>query len=164
MWNLARRARRPLDRLRVLWERPGWRPPDLGGPVVPPEVDRATHAPYHVPLPRGLGLYVLVQFVAVNLGAIAFLYGSDRLGPAARSAGALAVVWSLTSLGGLLDRRSWAPWLETARLVALGVGLLLLPLPSSALAGGVGWAVLSAWALRRCDGREKPLPLEPGLR
>jgi hypothetical protein len=40
MWDVARRARRPLDRLRVLWMPPGWRPSDLGGPLGPTEVPR----------------------------------------------------------------------------------------------------------------------------
>ena len=53
MWDVARRARRPLDKVRVLWKRPGWRPADLGGYVGPTAVDRESHVPYDVPTPRG---------------------------------------------------------------------------------------------------------------
>ena len=53
MWDVARRAARPLDRLRVLWKRPGWRPDDLGGYAAarPRSTARATSS-YDVPLPR----------------------------------------------------------------------------------------------------------------
>ena len=53
MWDVARRTARPLDRLRVLWARPGWRPADLGGPLQPPEVDRSSYVKFDVPA-RGL--------------------------------------------------------------------------------------------------------------
>ena len=162
MWDVARRAKRPLDKLRVLWKRPGWRPDDLGGSVGPSEVDRAALVKYDVPLPRAVALYVLAQFVAVNVGTVAFLYESDRLSLPARAAGALAVVWSLASLGGLLDRRPWAVGLETARWLAVSLALLLLPLPGIAAAGGIALAVVSAaWVLR---GRKRVLPLRDKLR
>ena len=162
MWDVARRATRPLDKVRVLWKRPGWRPDDLGGSVGPSEVDRAALVKYDVPVPRGVALYVLAQFVAVNVGTVAFLYESDRLSLPARAAGALAVVWSLASLGGLLDRRPWAVGLETARWLAVSLALLLLPLPGIAAAGGIALAVVSAaWVLR---GRKRALPLTDKLR
>jgi len=162
MWDVARRAKRPLDKVRVLWKRPGWRPDDLGGSVGPSEVDQAALVKYDVPAPRGVAFYVLAQFVAVNVGTVAFLYQSGRLGLPARAAGALAVVWSLASLGGLLDRRPWAVGLEAARLLAASLTLLLLPLPGFAAAGGVALAMASAsWILR---GRNRALPLAAGLR
>jgi alkylglycerol monooxygenase len=162
MWGVARRAKRPLDRARVLWKRPGWRPDHLGGPVGPSEVDRAALVKYDVPVPRGMALYVLAHFVAVNAGTVAFLYASERLGPPGRAAGALAAVWSLASLGGLLDRRPWAVGFEAARLLAASLALLLLPLPGPAAAGGVALAAVSAaWILRL---RKEGLPLTPGLR
>jgi len=149
MWDVARRAERPLDKVRVLWKRPGWRPDDLGGAVLPSEVDKAALVKYDVPLPRGVALYVLAQFVAVNVGTVAFLHQSGRLGPPVRVGGALAVVWSLASLGGLLDRRPWAAGLEAVRLLAAGLAFLLLPLPGPAAAGGVALATASAaWMLR----------------
>ena len=109
MWDVARRARRPLDRLRVLWMRPGWRPADLGGPLGPTEVDRASYVKFDVPLARrGEAL----RARAVRGGAAwrrrSTCSRATRSPPAARVAGAVRVAWSLSSLGGLLDRRPWA--------------------------------------------------------
>ncbi len=162
MWDVARRARRPLDKLRVLWKRPGWRPDDLGGYVGPSEVDRRTHVPYEVPLLLGLRLYVLVQFALVNVATVAFLYQAGRLGPGARAAGALLLAWSLTSLGGLLDRRPWAAPLELGRLGAVPLAASALPLsPPGALAVGALAAASALWLLR---SRKKGLPLPAVLR
>ena len=166
MWEVARRAERPLDKLRVLWKRPGWRPDELGGTVAPREVDEATLVKYDVPVPRGVALYVLAQFVAVNVGTVAFLYESGRLGMPVRAAAAAAIVWSLASLGGLLDRRPWAAGLEAARQLAAGLAFLLLPLPGLVAAGGLALAVASAaWMLRaRSGGPKRGLPLTVRLR
>ncbi|MFI5170509.1 MAG: sterol desaturase family protein, partial [Vicinamibacterales bacterium] len=122
--HVARRARRPLDRLRVLWKRPGWRPADLGGPLQAPEVDRASYLKFDVPLGAAAKLYVLVQFVVVLAAATLYFQQQDSLAGATRLLGAAVLGWSLVSLGGLLDRRPWAAPLEMARVLAL---VALLP-------------------------------------
>jgi alkylglycerol monooxygenase len=160
MWDVSRRARRPLDRLRVLWMRPGWRPSDLGGPVGPTEVDRASYVKFDVPLGPAVKLYALVHFALILVATTLYLRQSEALSAGARIAGAALVVWGLASLGGLLDRRSWAAPLEAARLALLGVSPALVPAAPAVVAGGAALAAASglwlAWALRR----GLPLPAE----
>ncbi len=163
MWDLAWRARRPLDRLRVLWKRPGWRPLDLGGPVLPTEVDRASHVRFDVPLARRLKLYVLGQFVPVLLAATLYLQGSETLGPGARAGFALAIAFSLLTLGGLLDRRRWAFGLEAARLGVVAVSAALGPLtPGAGLAAAALTAASGLWLgwATRATRNGLPLPAE----
>jgi sterol desaturase/sphingolipid hydroxylase (fatty acid hydroxylase superfamily) len=124
MWRLARRAGRPLDRLRVLWKRPGWRPDDLGGYQPPAEVDRATYSKYDAAPPAPLRAYVLAQFTVVTAGAVAFLDAGGRLAAWPRVGCAAVILLSLLSLGGLLDRRDWAAPFEAVRL-ALAAALLV---------------------------------------
>ena len=160
MWDVARRARRPLDRLRVLWQRPGWRPDDLGGPVGPTEVDRASYVKWDVPLPRAVKLYVLAHFTVVLAATTLFLRQSDTLSPETRAAGAALVVWSLSSLGGLLDRRAWALPLETARLALLGVSAALVPAAPGLVAATATVAAGSGVWLARAVRKGLPLPAE----
>ena len=125
----ARRAARPLDRLRVFWKPPGWRPADLGGFMPAPEVDAARYRKYDPEVRRPRGTYVLVQFVIVNLLTVAFLQREASLPPLARFGAAALILASVAALGGLLDHRSWARGLEVARLVAtaaFGVWILRL--------------------------------------
>jgi alkylglycerol monooxygenase len=157
LWQLARRARRPLDRVRVLWKRPGWRPDDLGGPIVPPEVDRSSQRKYDVLLPRATRAYVLAQFGLVNLGAVLFLDAAPRLGEWQRAASAAAIVVSLVSLGGLLDRRAWAPPLEAVRIAILAAALGLPLRPGAAATGVLLLAAASLAWLRAAGLRQRPV-------
>jgi alkylglycerol monooxygenase len=147
MWSIARRTRRPLDRLRILWSQPGWRPDDLGGYAPPPEVDRVAQARYDVPVTRMLKVYVLAHFALATLGAVSFLYAAPRFDDALRVASALAIVTTLVVLGGLLDRRPWAVPLEVVRLATLAAAAGLAG-AAAAVAGGTA-AVASLLALRR---------------
>ena len=160
MWDVARRTRRPLDRLRVLWMRPGWRPPDLGGPLRPTEVDRASYVKFDVPLARSAKRYVLGQFVVLLLATTLYLRQSDALTTEARIAGAALVVWSLSSLGGLLDRRFWAVPLEAARLASFALAAALVPLAPAAAAGLAALAGASGLWLAGAVRKGLPLPAE----
>jgi hypothetical protein len=126
---LARRARRPLDRLRVFFAAPGWRPSDLGGFEPAPEVDAASYRKYDPPAGRALNVYVFVQFVAVNLIAAAFLFRERSLSSGARVALALLIVASIVALGALLDGRSWGTVLEGLRLAGVAAAGFWLASP-----------------------------------
>jgi alkylglycerol monooxygenase len=157
MWDVARRAARPLDRLRVLVMRPGWRPEDLGGSVAPPEVDRASYVKYDVPLGARAKLYVLTQFVLVLAATTPYLQRNDSLATGARVLGAGFIGSSLVSLAGLIEKRGWARTLETARLAGLALSTAFLPLPPPARAAVALFACVSAVWLHL--ERRKGLPL-----
>ena len=162
-WDVARRARRPLDKAAGPLEAAGLaagRPGRLRGPARgrPGDATSSTTCRCRA----GVALYVLAQFVAVNVGTVAFLYESERLGPPAR-AGALAVVVEPRlprrpprppALGGRARGRP--------RSCGRASPSSCCPSPDPA-AGGVALAMVSAtWILRGRTG--KGLPLTAGLR
>jgi hypothetical protein len=114
----ARRAARPLDKLRLFFARPGWNPDDLGGfqpaPEIGPEVSR-----FHVEVPGRVQAYVFAQFLVLLAATSVFLFRQDLFAPAARVAFAVAVVVSLVVLAGLLEGRRWARPAEVARVAAV---------------------------------------------
>ena len=143
----ARRTGRWRDRFLLFWKPPGWHPADLGGFVMAPEVDRATCPKYDPLASRGLRRYVLAHFILVNAATTALLFGSPRMPGWASASAAIAVAVSLASLGGLLDRRTWAFRLEVVRVVAaaaaapaLGDPLVAVPIGAAAL-GSLYWLV-----------------------
>ena len=151
--ELARKARRTQtvgDALRIFAKEPGWQPEDLGGFIPAPSVDVATYRKYDNRPPRALLLYVFVQFVALNLAAVAFFFKSGEWPASARATAAVGLVVTLASLGGLLDRRPWATRLETVRLVAATLAALFLWSSAAALAGAftAATALSLVWLLR----------------
>ena len=73
----------------------------------------------------------------MNLLTSAFLYREAEAAPGRPNAlGAMLILASVASLGGLLDQRRWARGLELARLLATaGLGVWLLPpVPAGILA------------------------------
>jgi sterol desaturase/sphingolipid hydroxylase (fatty acid hydroxylase superfamily) len=147
----ARRAVRLRDRLRYLVARPGWNPPELGGFQAPPEVDRACYRKFDVPVPRGLHAYVAVQFAAMLLLASWFLFSQEGLSLGLRAAVSAAVAFSLVALGGLLERKAWAPAAEAVRLGLLAPGAAWLltgsagPAVTALAAGAASLSWLARW-------------------
>jgi sterol desaturase/sphingolipid hydroxylase (fatty acid hydroxylase superfamily) len=117
--DVARRTRRLPDKLRLFVKPPGWRPDELGGYQPAGEVDRASYRKWDVPVPRGVAAYTLAHFGLVLLLSAAYLNLESRLSAGALAWGAALIVLSLLALGGLLERRRWAPYLEAARIVGL---------------------------------------------
>jgi hypothetical protein len=143
----------------VFTSRPGWQPLDQGGFVPAPAVDAATYRKYESAAPRALQVYVLAQFGFVNLAALAFFYWSDRLAASDKVAAALALVLTLASLGGLLDRKTWAFRLEAARLVAGGAAAVVVAAPVFGVAAAAAAAFSLAWLVHY----RRSLPAGPGL-
>jgi alkylglycerol monooxygenase len=69
----ARRTRRWSDKFKVLFGPPSWLPPDIGRPVVPPEVSPESFRKYDPEVPAPLRRYTVVQFVAALLAAVLIL-------------------------------------------------------------------------------------------
>jgi sterol desaturase/sphingolipid hydroxylase (fatty acid hydroxylase superfamily) len=117
--DLARRAPRGADKLRVFLARPGWRPAGLGGYEAPLEVDHATYRKWGVPISRGMGAYALAQFALLLAGTTAYLRFEALLSPVPRVAGAALIVLSVLALAGLLEGRRWARPLEIGRVATV---------------------------------------------
>ena len=133
LFGKARRTTRLADRVRLFLKPPGWHPDELGGCVRAPEIDPA-YRKYETPVPAGLAVYILVQFLVV-LGATALLlFRFAVLPPALRTGGAVALVVSIVSLGGLFERRPWAFVVEGLRIAGLGAFL-----------GFSGWYTITPW-------------------
>ncbi len=73
-------------------------------------------------MPLGLNLYVLLHFSFAVAGSVVVLMLGDAGAPLPEVAGPAALLlWSLLTLGGILERRRWALVLELVRLAAAPV-------------------------------------------
>ncbi|HEV8600713.1 MAG TPA: sterol desaturase family protein [Gemmatimonadales bacterium] len=146
IWRNARAARTLRDKLRAVFGHPGWRPPELGPPVVPGPVSPETFAKYEPPVSGALRRYALVQFVVVLAGSLVLLQSVPRLPIGETMAGMFYVTVSLGGIGGVLESRSWAGVSEAVRLAVLGGAALVL------LATGAGPAWLLGFAATLAAG------------
>ena len=127
--ELAAQARalvRPADRLRVWLGFPGWRPGvdqariiEEAGPLA--ELERPVR--FDPPYSRGRYVYVLANLTLAVLVTTAYLFVDLPTGQ--RVAAAALILWSLGTLGGILEGRGWAAPLEAARLAVVAGGLAL---------------------------------------
>ncbi|MCP4437493.1 MAG: sterol desaturase family protein [Aureispira sp.] len=120
------------NKLRMLIEKPGWRPQETGGYQAPPPISRAEVTKYNPSIPLGLNYYILFQYVVVLLGTTGFLASikGDNLLTLGTISLATLVILSVSSLGAILDKRQWAPVSEILRLIGIPI-LLWLIFPAS---------------------------------
>jgi alkylglycerol monooxygenase len=168
LWQRSRASRRLGDKLYAWVAPPAWRPAELGGPVIVPEVSRAAQNKYATSSPRAVNAYILAGFALVSGATTALLLRSQSLSWAENAAIAGLVLVSLAVWAGLEERKAWAVPLELAKLAggaALGAWFLRdQPFGALGTAAACGLAVaLGAWVIRcgRENAREKPAP-DPG--
>lgn len=138
------------DKIRILFKGPAWRPG--GVEKVAPVVVRGRFVKYDPQPSRALIAYISVWFVVVAAATVWLMVVSPELQLAQRVTGAVWVVWTLVTWGGLMESRPWAVGLEWARLaVTVVLPVLFLTGTSAAVAVGIAAvaAVGSAWWVPR---------------
>lgn len=115
---MARATSRLPDKLLVWVAPPDWRPADLGGRVIVPEVDRAVYRKYSVEAPPGANRYVLMQFVIIAAVLMLVMWFASMLPLTVRLGALVYIIAALVGWGGLFERKKWAPALEASRHLA----------------------------------------------
>lgn len=140
-----------LNKLKVLFYKPGWQPVELGGYQMAPEVDKKTYRKFdvhpHMPMIR----YVFVQFVLVLGFTALFLFTQANYIMEMKLAMAGFIVWSIAQLGILMEnRKNWIPS-EFIRLLASGVLIVFLLGGTTSYLLAVGFAVLFGFWLSKAS-------------
>ncbi len=123
LWNYAKQLPRWRDRLKLLFARPGHLPEELGGIQAIPEVDKSVYKKFNASTSMLLNLYVLLQFVSIVLGLIAFMAWFPELYPFYQVVFALMIIVSMMICGGILENKWWTVYAEYARLFLLLLSL-----------------------------------------
>ena len=147
------RARRWRDKLRLVFGRPGWKPPELGEIERPVPVSAETFEKFDPPVPAPLAWYAFAQFAVALVAAVVLLERSPTMPLAETGVWAFFVAVALAGVGGIFEGARWAATLESARLVVLaGMAALFFragALPTWAAAAGILFAVVSLIVLLR---------------
>jgi alkylglycerol monooxygenase len=157
IWRQVQQTPGWLDKLRVVFYKPGWRPAALGGPVPIPDVHREDYEKFDLIPPMVVNYYVFGQYVLLLVGTAVFLFSQHSLTQMLKLTGALWIGVGILAGGGLLEHKRWAFGLETFRLlatVALAGHLILtffvaIPLQLPVFLGLAGWVLGSLYWLWR---------------
>ncbi|WP_258097539.1 sterol desaturase family protein [Marinoscillum pacificum] len=95
-----------MNKLKVVWYKPGWRPEELGGYQAPKAVDKDTYTKYNNNPALKLSIYVLVQFIAILGVTSLFLFTADNMQFNQKLAFSVLIIWSVAQFGILFDNKT----------------------------------------------------------
>jgi alkylglycerol monooxygenase len=103
-------ARSWSDKVKVWFKPPGWRPADVAARFPKPAFDIAKVQRYHPPITPAIAWFGAVQFAALLLGVVIFLWHADQMALAQSAVWLAALATGLWSVGTVLQGR--LDWLE----------------------------------------------------
>jgi alkylglycerol monooxygenase len=128
--TMTRGTARLGDKVRVWFAPPDWRPDDLGGPVVVPEVDRALYRKYAAGVTAAsaaVDRYVMLQFLVITAATSSIMWFATVVPRSLLAASSGWVLAAVIAWSGLFEGKPWARPLEITRHVAgVGLGFLFL--------------------------------------
>jgi alkylglycerol monooxygenase len=121
MGAMARASKQPIDKLRVWFASPAWKPQ---GYVVAPVGDLAARAKYDPRPSRGVVFWVLVNYALVVVATFAVMMWHKAIPQVPLVLASLAILGALVAFGGLVEGKRWARVAELVR-IALGVAAVI---------------------------------------
>lgn len=121
--DLWRDLKKPMswkNRIKLLFNKPGWLPDELGGYRQPQPVPKDFQK-FHYNIPRRLNYYILIQYGILLAFTSYFLFNLNKFDLTYQLLFAGFIIYSISVFGGLLELKKWARWNELIRLVLLVV-------------------------------------------
>lgn len=136
------------DKIRIWFMPLGWVPRGLPAKPDPPEVDAATVIKYDMNPPKYLMWYALFHFAIATMVGLYFLIQAEHT-PVIELWDPIALLmFTLLTVGGILELRPWTPQLETIRLfvIPIWVGYRTAGTEwmTASIATAAGFSILSA--------------------
>jgi alkylglycerol monooxygenase len=104
-----------INKLKVLFYKPGWHTPEQGGYQPAPEVHRENYKKFLTNVPSTVNWYVFMQYVFTLGGSAYFTFIQEKLALEIKIIAALLIAWAIVSAGGLFEKRRWIYAMEFAR-------------------------------------------------
>ncbi len=114
LWQLSAKCR-GLDKIKVWFKGPGWKPDYLGGKTSIPEINPKTYAKYDPENTGSMKLYAGIVYV-LSLPVFLVLQQTKGLPVQSQLILAVPVIVGLAAAGGLMMRKKWAFALEFIRV------------------------------------------------
>jgi alkylglycerol monooxygenase len=105
------------DKLKLLFMPPGWFPESVGGRKFAPEIKAEEYTKFNNPIPIGLSVYVLVQYIVLLAFTAYFLFEINSFDFELKLMNAAFILFSVFSIGLLLEQNKVSYVVEILRLV-----------------------------------------------
>ena len=129
LWDISKRSR-GFDRVLVFLKPPGWQPEYLGGFQAPPEIDESTYRKFDADPLRHDHVYLFFVFLTMLSVSTALLFFGNGFPDPALAATCIYILATMTTFGGLMEKKPWGVPAEYARIMGgLVVTLLFWQLP-----------------------------------
>lgn len=126
MGQEMKRMPRFMDKLKVMFYKPGWQPNELGGYRPAPDVNKESYVKYKTKVSNKINGYVLFQFMATLGLTTWFLFNQAELAILPKAGAAILIFLTAVTGGGLFEMKKWIHWAEKFRLIiVLAIGSLL---------------------------------------
>lgn len=110
-----------INKMKVLFYKPGWRPAKLGGYQTVPDVENTSYKKFDQKPSLKLFPYIFTQFVLVLGFTSVFLFTQTKYEIEIKLILAFYIIWSIVQLGILMENRRFAVLLEFFRIITSGV-------------------------------------------
>ena len=124
MWGDIKSIPKFTDKIRYVFEKPGWLPDYMGGYRAPQDVDAHSYVKFNTETAARLNIYVLVQYILLLAGTSLFLFNLEQMQTADKLIFAGVIIFSVISFGALFENRSWAVPIESLRLIFITLAAL----------------------------------------
>jgi hypothetical protein len=120
------RTRNWLDKVRVWFKRPGWRPADVAARWPRPAFDIGRQERFEPPMTRAVAWFGAVQFLLLLNGVALFLWHADRMPPSQAAVWMVLLASGLWSVGAAMQGRLTIrrALLVEAAAIAVAAGVL----------------------------------------
>ena len=108
------------DKLKYVFQKPGWLPESLGGYRAPYDIDKKTYKKFDLHAIKAVNTYVFVQYIVLLVGTAFFLFNLAKFDDdlLQKTILALMIIVATVTFGGLFENKRWSRPLEYLRLIA----------------------------------------------
>lgn len=114
------------DKIRYLFNKPGWLPENLGGYRPAPAIDSAHYHKYDTPAPVALNYYVLFQYIICLAGTGAFLFSQAKFSLGEKALVSVLISIVVVNCGVLFENKRWVFISEWLRIILYPLAAIAL--------------------------------------
>ena len=112
-----------MDRLKLLFAKPGWLPDYMGGTETVKEVDINSHKKYDADTNQWFKIYAVVQFLILLAGSVDYMLHFDEISLFYKVVFFLLILITMLITGAIFENKHWIAYAEYVRLALVMLSL-----------------------------------------